>query len=92
MHRFAAHADQDPDVRHEDASCPAPVGEVRAQHPPVEQSVELNQGDPDRNADLGGLSRLRARDTQTILLRAAGSADLPDKPAMKTVYENLKRP
>jgi hypothetical protein len=42
-----------------------------------------------RIKNLGGTGRLRVWNTQTILLRAAGSAHLPDKATMKTVYESL---
>lgn len=38
---------------------------------------------------LGGSGRLRVWNTQTILLRAAGSAHLPDKATMKTVYDRM---
>jgi hypothetical protein len=42
-----------------------------------------------RIKSLGGTGHLRVWDTQTILLRAAGSAPLPDKGTMKTVYERM---
>jgi len=42
-----------------------------------------------RIKNLGGTGRLRVWDTQTILLRAAGSAHLADKPTMKTIYETM---
>lgn len=42
-----------------------------------------------RIKNLGGTGRLRVWNTQTILLRAAGSAHLPDKATMKTVYESM---
>jgi hypothetical protein len=38
---------------------------------------------------LGGRGRLRVWNTQTILLRATGSAHLPDKATMKTIYDRM---
>lgn len=43
-----------------------------------------------RISHLEGTGRLRVWNTQTILLRAAGSAHLPDRAKMKTVYENMR--
>ncbi len=42
-----------------------------------------------RITNLGGGGRIRVWNTQTILLRAAGGQQLPDKAAMKLVYEQM---
>ncbi len=39
--------------------------------------------------NLKGTGRLRVWNTQTILLRAAGSTHLPDKAKMRTIYESM---
>lgn len=39
--------------------------------------------------NLGSTGRLRVWNTQTILLRAAGGAELPDKATMRTVYDRM---
>ncbi|HEX6316617.1 MAG TPA: hypothetical protein VFZ73_17215 [Gemmatimonadaceae bacterium] len=43
-----------------------------------------------RISHLEGTGRLRVWNTQTILLRAAGSAHLPDRAKMKTVYKDMR--
>lgn len=49
----------------------------------------MAQNEARRIENLGGTGRLRIWNTQTMLLRAAGSAHLPDKATMRTVYRHM---
>ncbi|NDL56631.1 hypothetical protein [Phytoactinopolyspora mesophila] len=50
----------------------------------------MAQNEARRINGLEAAGRLRVWNTQTILLRAAGSTHLPDRARMKTVYENMR--